>query len=301
MVDVIRSVSELRAWRSDRLAAGRKLALVPTMGSLHEGHLALMRAARQRIPRDRGELAISIFVNPTQFDDPRDLQSYPRDEAGDLAKAATVGVDVAFCPRDPLELYPPGASTWVDVAGLDEHLCGATRPGHFRGVCTIVCKLWQLFTPDLIAFGQKDFQQLAIVRRMHRDLFLSGEVLGVPTVREPDGLALSSRNTRLSPTGRQAALAIPRFFATVRDRFDAGERDAATLIADAEQALAPGRVHYVSVVDTEHLQPVVTLDSPTLVALAVVFDDVRLIDNLVLAQKPGERATGREAAARDKA
>jgi pantoate--beta-alanine ligase len=282
MVEILRSVSELRAWRSERAAADRGLALVPTMGYLHEGHLALMREARRRMPSSRGELAISIFVNPTQFNDPRDLQAYPRDEPGDLDKAASVGVDLAFCPSDPSELYPPGASTWVDVAGLDEHLCGATRPGHFRGVCTIVCKLWQLFTPDLVVFGQKDFQQLAIVRRMHRDLFLSGEIVGVPTVREADGLALSSRNTRLSTSGRQHALAIPRFLAGVRQRFDAGERDAARLIADAEQALAPGRIHYVSIVDAERLQPVARVEAPTLVALAVFFDEVRLIDNLVL-------------------
>ncbi|HLT36284.1 MAG TPA: pantoate--beta-alanine ligase, partial [Enhygromyxa sp.] len=140
----------------------------------------------------------------------------------------------------------------------------------------------QLFSPDLVAFGQKDFQQLAIVRRMHRDLFLSGEIIGVPTVREPDGLALSSRNARLSASGRQHALAIPRFLAEVRSRFDAGERDAARLIADAEQALAPGRIHYVSVVDAERLQPVAWVEAASLVALAVFFDGVRLIDNLVL-------------------
>ncbi len=282
MVEVLRSVSELRAWRRARAAAGRAVALVPTMGYLHDGHLALMRAARERISAERGDLAISIFVNPTQFNDPRDLDSYPRDEAGDLAKAASVGVDMAFCPSDPNELYPPGADTWVNVHGLDEHLCGATRPGHFQGVCTIVCKLWQLFSPDLVAFGQKDFQQLAIIRRMHRDLFLSGEIVGVPTVREPDGLALSSRNARLSPEGRQAAVAIPRFLAEVRRRFDAGERDAARLIAGAEAALAPGRIHYVSVVDAERLQPVERLVAPTLVALAVFFDEIRLIDNSLL-------------------
>ena len=282
MVEVLRSVAELQAWRARLAAAGQRVALVPTMGFLHEGHLELMRVARARIPASEGALAVSIFVNPTQFNDPRDLDGYPRDEAGDLAKAASVGVDVAFCPSDPAELYPPGASTWVDVEGLDAHLCGATRPGHFRGVCTIVCKLWQLFRPDLAAFGQKDFQQLAIVRRMHRDLFLSGEIVGVPTVREPDGLALSSRNARLSPTARAQALAIPRFLAEVRARFDAGARATAALLADAEPALAPGRVHYVSAVDAETLQPVAEVTAPTLVAVAVFFDEVRLIDNLVL-------------------
>jgi pantoate--beta-alanine ligase len=276
---VLRSVSELRQWR--RRHAGRELALVPTMGSLHEGHLALMQEGRRLVPRERGELAISIFVNPTQFNDPADLEAYPRDEAGDLEKAESVGVDVAFVP-EVAELYPPGASTYVEVGGLDQHLCGATRPGHFRGVCTIVSKLWQLFSPSVGLFGQKDFQQLAIIRRMHRDLFWSGEVVGVTTMREHDGLALSSRNARLSPAGRAAGVAIPRFLALVRQRFADGVRDASQLIAGAERALAPGRIHYVSVVDAAQLQPVERADRPTLVALAVFFDEVRLIDNTLL-------------------
>ena len=276
---VLRSVCELREWRGQH--AARELALVPTMGFLHEGHLALMQEGRRRVPPARGELAISIFVNPTQFNDPADLDSYPRDEAGDLAKAESVGVDVAFVP-DPRELYPPGASTYVEVGGLDQHLCGATRPGHFRGVCTIVSKLWQLFSPSVGLFGQKDFQQLAIIRRMHRDLFWSGEVVGVATMREHDGLALSSRNARLSPGGRAAAVAIPRFLELVRQRYAGGIREASQLTAGAEQSLAPGRIHYVSVVDAAQLQPVDLANGPTLVALAVFFDEVRLIDNTLL-------------------
>ncbi|PRQ01061.1 Pantothenate synthetase [Enhygromyxa salina] len=278
---VLRSVSELCEWRTELATQGRSVALVPTMGYLHDGHLALMREGRRRIPPARGELAISIFVNPTQFNDPADLRSYPRDEAGDLARAESVGVDVAFVPDDG-QLYAPAASTFVEVGGLDEHLCGATRPGHFRGVCTIVAKLWQLFQPSVGLFGQKDYQQLAIVQRMHRDLFWSGEVVGVATVREPDGLALSSRNARLGPSARAAAVAIPRFLDRVRERHAAGQREAASLIAGAEQALAPGRIHYVSVVDAEQLQPVEQVDRPTLVAVAVFFDGVRLIDNVLL-------------------
>jgi pantoate--beta-alanine ligase len=251
------------------------------MGFLHDGHVELMCEGRRRVPRERGELALSIFVNPTQFNDPADLANYPRDEAGDLAKADAAGVDLAFVP-DPTELYPPGASTLVEVAGLDQHLCGATRPGHFRGVCTIVSKLWLLFRPDVALFGEKDFKQLAIVRRMHRDLFLSGEVVGVPTIRETDGLALSSRNARLSASGRAAAVVVPRFLARVRERWDAGERAAAGLIDGAERALAPGEIHYVSVVDAQSLQPIDVVVGKGLVAVAVFFDGVRLIDNVQL-------------------
>ena len=275
-VRVLRSVSELQAWRAE--LGERELALVPTMGYLHAGHIALLEEGRRRVPSERGALAISIFVNPTQFNDPSDLDSYPRDEAGDLAKAEAAGADVAFVP-DPGELYPAGASTFVEVHGLDANLCGATRPGHFRGVCTIVSKLWLLFRPTVGLFGQKDYQQLAIVTRMHRDLFLPGEVVGVPTVRESDGLALSSRNARLSDEGRAAAVAIPRFLDQVQARYDAGERDAAALIAGSEAALAPGEIHYVSVVDAQDLQFVDRAEGPILVALAVFFDGVRLIDN----------------------
>lgn len=281
-IQVVRTVGELRRWRAE--LGARELALVPTMGFLHEGHVELMHEGRRRVPRERGELALSIFVNPTQFNDPADLANYPRDEAGDLAKAEAAGVDLAFVP-EPGELYPAGASTFVEVAGLDQHLCGATRPGHFRGVCTIVSKLWLLFRPDVALFGEKDFQQLAIVRRMHADLFLSGEVVGVPTIREADGLALSSRNARLSASGRAAAVVIPRFLARVRARWDAGEREAAALIAGAEQALAPGEIHYVSVVDAQSLQPIGPMipgDAKVLVAVAVFFDGVRLIDNVQL-------------------
>ncbi|RMH00113.1 MAG: pantoate--beta-alanine ligase [Deltaproteobacteria bacterium] len=280
-VRILRTREEVRAWRT-ALPAGRRVAFVPTMGFLHEGHLSLLREARRRVPRDAGEVVLSIFVNPTQFDRADDLATYPRDEAGDLAKAESVGVDVAFCPTDPAELYPPGHATFAEVERLDRHLCGATRPGHFRGVCTVVLKLWNLVRPDVALFGEKDFQQLAILRRMHRDLFLGGEIVGMPIVREPDGLAMSSRNANLSPSARQEALALPRFLQTVRARFDAGEREVARLLEGAASALAPGRIDYVSVVDAEELAPVERVEAPAVAAAAVFYGGVRLIDNVRL-------------------
>lgn len=277
---VLRTRAALQAWRAG-LAAEVPVAFVPTMGYLHEGHLSLLREGRRRAGAT-GRLVLSIFVNPTQFGPNEDLDRYPRDEAGDLAKAASCGVDVAFCPTDPLELYPLGTGTWVDVDGLDRHLCGASRPGHFRGVCTVVAKLWGLVRPSVGLFGEKDYQQLAILRRMHADLFMVGEVVGQPIVREADGLAMSSRNANLRGTARTDALAISRYLAGVRGRFAAGERDAAALLGDAAAELLPGRVDYASLVDAGDLQPVAVVERPVLVAVAGFFGGVRLIDNVVL-------------------
>ncbi|HRI07466.1 MAG TPA: pantoate--beta-alanine ligase, partial [Nannocystaceae bacterium] len=200
---VLRTRAEALAWRAG-LPAEVRLGFVPTMGFLHEGHLSLMREARRRVG-EGGVVAISIFVNPTQFGPTEDLDRYPRDEAGDLAKAEGVGVDVAFCPRHPEEIFPRSSRTWVEVEGLGDGLCGASRPGHFRGVCTVVAKLWGIVRPDLAVFGEKDYQQLAILRRMHADLELCGEVVGMPIVREADGLAMSSRNRFLSAEDRRRA------------------------------------------------------------------------------------------------
>ncbi|MEM6996126.1 MAG: pantoate--beta-alanine ligase, partial [Myxococcota bacterium] len=201
-MQVLRTPEALTAWRATD-ASGR-VAMVPTMGFLHEGHLSLVREARRRVPSDAGDVLLTIFVNPTQFGEGEDLAVYPRDEAGDLVKAEAAGADVAFCPTDPALMYP-SKKTWVDVEGLSSGLCGANRPGHFRGVCTIVTKLWGLARPDVAVFGEKDFQQLAILRRMHADLFLSGEIVGMPIVRDPDGLAMSSRNKNLSAQARAHA------------------------------------------------------------------------------------------------
>ncbi len=280
---VLRTREELQRWRAS-VPTGTPVAFVPTMGFLHEGHLALLREGRQRA-RD-GSLVLSIFVNPTQFGPNEDLDRYPRDEAGDLAKAAACGVDVAFCPRDPRELYPNGKYTWVDVERLGDHLCGASRPQHFRGVCTVVAKLWGLVQPSVGLFGEKDYQQLAIVRRMHADLNLVGEVVGHPIVREPDGLAMSSRNTNLTPQSRSDALVISRYLAGVRERFAAGARTRAELLGSASKQLAPGQLDYASLVDADDLQPINTVMRPALVAVAAFFagklGEVRLIDNTVL-------------------
>lgn len=273
---VLRSTRELVDWR--RTALG-PVAFVPTMGYLHDGHLSLLHEGRAR--SKGGALVLSIFVNPTQFGPNEDLARYPRDEAGDLAKAESCGVDVAFCPTNPDEVYP-SRLTWVNVDELGNHLCGRSRPGHFRGVCTVVTKLLALVRPDVSLFGQKDFQQLAIIRRMHADLFLPGEIVGMPIVRESDGLAMSSRNANLDPQSRQDALAISRFLAEVRRRFAAGVRDTAELVEGAETALAPGRVDYVELVDASLLQPIARVEQPALCAVACFFGNVRLIDNTVL-------------------
>ena len=274
---VLRTRAEMQAWRA---GATGPVGFVPTMGFLHEGHLTLLREGRRR--SEGGSLVLSIFVNPTQFGPREDLDRYPRDEAGDLAKASSCGVDVAFCPLDRSVMYPYATHTWVDVEGLDRHLCGAARPGHFRGVCTVVAKLWGLVRPDVALFGEKDFQQLAILKRMHAELGLVGEVVGMPIVREADGLAMSSRNVNLKGAARQEALAIPRYLAGVRARFASGERDAKVLLGDAAGELAPGRVDYASLVDAEELQPVDAVTRPALCAVAVFFGGVRLIDNCVL-------------------
>ncbi len=280
MTKVLREPAELRTWRR-ALPPGHPVAMVPTMGYLHDGHLSLLQEARRRIPAGQGEVVLTIFVNPTQFGPTEDLDRYPRDEAGDLTKARACGVDVAFCPTDPNAMYP-ARSTWVDVEGLSSGLCGASRPGHFRGVCTIVAKLFALVRPDVALFGEKDYQQLAIIRRMHADLMLDGEVVGMPIVREPDGVAMSSRNANLDPAARIQARALSAFLATVRERFAAGERRTTALLAEATERLAPGRIDYVELVDAGDLQPIELVERPALCALAVFVSGVRLIDNTVL-------------------
>lgn len=280
---VLRSAQEVRAWRAALpAAAAGAVGFVPTMGYLHEGHLSLVRAARARVGAGAPVL-VSIFVNPTQFGPNEDLDRYPRDEEGDLKKAAAAGADVAFCPASPHELFPPDARTWVTVEGLGDGLCGASRPDHFRGVCTVVTKLWLLVRPAVAVFGEKDYQQLTILRRVHADLGLCGEIVGMPIVREPDGLAMSSRNANLSPREREDARVIPQFMAEVRRRFaDEGARTRSALLGDADVRLAPGRIDYVALVDANNLQPVTHVERPALCAVAVHFGGVRLIDNTVL-------------------
>ncbi len=279
-MQIIRTVADLRAWRNS-LGPSHRVGFVPTMGYLHAGHLSLIERARELVPQSAGSVVLSIFVNPTQFGPNEDLDRYPRDEAGDLAKAEAAGVDVAFCPLDPFELYPTRL-TWVDVEELSTGLCGGSRPQHFRGVCTVVTKLWGLIQPEIGVFGEKDYQQLAILRRLHTDLFLGGRIVAAPIVREPDGLAMSSRNANLTPEDRQAALAIHRYLVGVATRFDAGERRRSGLLRDAAAAVEPGRLDYVDLVDADRLGRLAVVEAPAVVAIAAHFGGVRLIDNVRL-------------------
>ncbi len=261
-------------WR----AAGKRIAFVPTMGYLHAGHVSLLQDARKR-----GDvLVLSIFVNPTQFGPKEDLSRYPRDLDGDLAKARGAGVDAVFLP-EPADMYPPNYQTYVQVRELEQPMCGASRPGHFIGVATVVLKLFNLVRPHVALFGEKDFQQLQVLKRMVRDLNLGVEVIGRPIVREPDGLAMSSRNSYLSPEDRVRALALSRALGAARAAFDRGERSAQSLLAEARAVLdsAEGvRVDYLDLRDAETLA---ALDgdvrTPAVMAVAAFVGKTRLIDN----------------------
>jgi pantoate--beta-alanine ligase len=293
---VIERVAELRAWSDAERAAGRRVALVPTMGALHAGHLALVAEARRRAQR----VVVSIFVNPTQFGPGEDLARYPRPFAADCRACAAAGVDVVFAP--PVEeIYPPGDRTRVEVAGLTEGLCGRDRPGHFAGVTTVVTRLLVAARPLVAVFGEKDFQQLVVVRRLVRDLRFDVEIVGVPIVRDADGLALSSRNVRLGGALRDEALVLSRALDAAERLVAAGERAAARLLAEVRLELgkAPSaRVDYAELRDPESLEPApALLSGPTLLALAVRFPPaeaaepgwVRLIDNRVLLAQPEGR------------
>ncbi|MCW1915398.1 pantoate--beta-alanine ligase [Luteolibacter sp. GHJ8] len=261
----------------------RPLVLVPTMGALHEGHLALVRRAREAAG-DSGTVAVSIFVNPIQFDRPGDLAAYPKPLEDDLEKCRQAGVDLVFTPEAG-SMYFPDRSITVTESLLSTHLCGATRPGHFDGVCTVVLKLFNLFQPDAAVFGEKDVQQLAILRRMVRDLDVPVEMIGYPTVRESDGLAMSSRNVRLSPEHRNDAPRIRRALEGARSLLQFGERAAAPFLAAARKHLEESpslRIDYLELVDAETLQPVGQIRKPAVLATAVFYGDVRLIDHVGL-------------------
>lgn len=273
-------IASTRAAVADARRAGRRIGFVPTMGYLHAGHLSLVEAAR----RDETFVVVSIFVNPTQFGPGEDYLRYPRDQSGDLAKCEQVGVDLAFVPSVE-GMYDSDAATTVRVARLTDTLCGACRPGHFDGVATVVAKLFNIVQPDLAYFGQKDAQQLAVIRRMTRDLNLPIQIVGCPTVRELDGLAMSSRNALLSPDERRRATCLYRALCAGRDRIRGGERDPQGVATDmrriVEQA-SPARIDYISVVSPEDMHPVSRIEGPVLVALAVRIGTTRLIDNLLV-------------------
>jgi pantoate--beta-alanine ligase len=271
----IRTVAELRAYVVNARAQDRTIGLVPTMGAFHDGHLALMRAARDACD----EVVVSLFVNPSQFNDADDLSAYPRDERGDAAAAADAGVDILFAPAVQ-EVYPDGFSTTVTVDALGDTLEGEHRPGHFTGVATVVTKLLNMVTPDVAYFGQKDAQQAALIRKLVRDLDIPARIEILPTVREPDGLAMSSRNRRLSPAERERALALHRALQAAAAQRDPEAMRAAAL-AELERDSGID-VEYVAVVDPETFLPFNGHQGPALIALAARVGDVRLIDNTVV-------------------
>lgn len=282
-MELIRTVDGMQAHAGDARRAGETLALVPTMGALHDGHLALVRAARQRADH----VTVSIFVNPTQFAPDEDFDEYPRHLEQDMeALDAVGGVDVVFAP--PVEeMYPDGQQAqrvWVDVEELDQHLCGRYRPGHFRGVLTVVMKLFQACKPHLGVFGKKDAQQYLLLRRMAHDLAMDVEVVGVPTVRETDGLARSSRNRYLTPDERAQAVVLSRAVQAARKRILGGEQRPTAIVEAMRHELAQApdaKVQYAELVDTTTLAPVSELEAgqEVLAAVAVYFGDTRLIDN----------------------
>jgi len=279
-MEIIRTPEAMQQRAQDLKRAGRVIGLVPTMGFLHEGHLSLMQLARERCD----VLVASIFVNPTQFGPNEDLDAYPRDFARDEALCEQAGVDLIFYP-EPKTMYADGASVWVNEALLSDGLCGASRPDHFRGVCTVVAKLFNLVQPDLAVFGEKDAQQLRIIERMVRDLNFPVEIARGPIVREPDGLAMSSRNKHLSEEQRVAAPCLRRSLDKAEELFGGGERDAEALqnvMVDLIASVPGAELDYIEVVDDASLTEVRTINGNSLIALAVKFGAVRLIDNTVL-------------------
>lgn len=274
---ISRTIAGFRDWR--RSLTGT-LGLVPTMGYLHEGHLSLVRASK----RDNAHTAVTIFVNPTQFAPSEDLARYPRDEVRDLALLEGEGVDAVFIPAAS-EMYGPDFSTYVTVERLTERLEGQSRPMHFRGVTTVVLKLFSITQPNRAYFGRKDAQQLAVVCRMVRDLDVPVEIVGMPIVREPDGLALSSRNVNLTPEQRRAALVLSKSLRLAESLFVSGQRDAAELRASMQSLIAAepiAEVDYVSIADADTLDELTTVDRAALVSLAVRLGGTRLIDNTTL-------------------
>ncbi len=278
-MEVFESAQEVREWSRGRRSAGRRVGLVPTMGYLHEGHLSLVQRARE----ETDAVVLSIFVNPAQFGPNEDLARYPRDLKRDLKLCRSAGVQAVFAPS--LEgMYPEGFQTFVEVEEIARPLCGTSRPGHFRGVATVVCKLLNLVEPDVAVFGQKDYQQLQVIRRMVRDLDMPVRIVGSPIVREPDGLALSSRNTYLTPEGRERALALSRALARAQDLLARGEHSARALEGAARAVMedAAVRVDYAEVRDPATLEELTLVRDEAVLALAGFVDGTRLIDNRVL-------------------
>jgi len=279
-MEVLCDAAQMQRRASALCAEGRAIGFVPTMGYLHEGHLSLLRTARRNNPI----LAVSIFVNPTQFDRQEDLERYPVDLEGDLAKAAAEGADLVFVPEQK-SMYPDRYATFVEVEGLTRRWEGTYRPGHFRGVTTIVAKLFHVVKPHRAYFGQKDYQQACVIIRMVRDLDMDIEVVVLPTVREPDGLAMSSRNVNLTPGERRQAPVLYQALGWAADQVRRGERDARGLAEGMRRMIQQGTtatIDYVAVCHPGSLEPLETVEGPAVALLAVRFSKARLIDNLMI-------------------
>src|SRR5580704_8776843 len=280
-IRVIRHPREMMDFSDAARARGERIGFVPTMGFLHEGHLSLMREARRRA----SVVVASIFVNPTQFGPNEDLSRYPRNFAGDCAMMSSVPVDVVFAP-EAADMYPARAQTWVEVTEVTRGLCGRGRPGHFRGVSTVVAKLFNIVKPHLAFFGEKDFQQLRAIQRMVADLNFDLEIVPMPIVREPDHLAMSSRNAYLTPEQHRDALALSGAIAAVRKNFACMHAPEEIMRMATKILSRPGiEIEYVEVVDAETLEPATSLEAPVLMALAARVGKTRLIDNVVLARE----------------
>jgi len=282
-LQVIESVKAMQSHCERLRLAGKKISFVPTMGYFHEGHLSLMKEAR----RTADHVVVSIYVNPTQFGPKEDFSKYPRDFDRDAAMAKSVGVDVIFFPPNS-EMYPEGYQTYVNVEKVTQNLCGLSRPGHFRGVTTVCCKLFNIVKPHSAIFGRKDYQQLAAIKRMVADLNMDLEIVGMPTFREPDGLAMSSRNVYLNKEERASALTLVGSLKMAQKLYADGERNAVKIIRQAEKIInnAPfTAIDYIKICDAATLEDVLEIKGEAVMALAVKVGKTRLIDNSVLGDK----------------
>jgi len=281
-LQIVQTAKEMQAAAEDERRRGRRIAFVPTMGYFHEGHLNLMRLGR----KEADCLAVSIYVNPTQFAPTEDFEAYPRDLERDRRLAEGVGVDWLFYP-DNREMYPEGYQTYVEVEGVTKNLCGASRPCFFRGVTTVCTKLFHIVKPHLTVFGRKDFQQYVTIRRMVRDLNMDIEVIGMQTTREPDGLAMSSRNVYLKPQERESALSLSRSLRLAKERYEKGERDAGVILTEVRKFIASHphtEIDYARICDTETMTDTPRIEGEAVLALAVRVGKTRLIDNHVFGE-----------------
>lgn len=279
-MEILSTIKEIREYLALKRKAGRSIGFVPTMGYFHAGHQSLMRRARQ----DNDTVVVSLFVNPIQFGPKEDLRTYPRDLQRDARMAEEAGVDVIFNPT-PEEMYPSGYCTYVEVTGLIDTLCGASRPGHFRGVTTVVSKLFNIVMPDQAYFGMKDYQQFKVVERMTQDMNLPIEIVGMPTYREPDGLAMSSRNSYLNPDERKAALILSNTLSYAQDLLKAGNvsvKELKPMIEAYIKSEPLASIDYAEIVDIDNLQSLDEIKDRALLALAVRIGKTRLIDNAIL-------------------